>query len=87
VRHLPAAREAVRRACGEALRLVEEQPTSVDSDAWQGLADRLERAAEQLASVVHCLYEWPEPTDAAARESNLAIAMKRQPWRWENEAA
>jgi hypothetical protein len=36
------------------------------SDAWLQTGERLQRACKRLGSAVHCLREWPEPTDEYA---------------------
>jgi hypothetical protein len=40
--------------------------SAAHSDAWLALGERLQRDARRLASAVHCLYEWSEPSDDRA---------------------
>ncbi len=66
-----AAQEAARFASilrerlGEAVSLLDADPPP-HSDAWLELADTLRGACRRLGSSIHCLYEWPEPTDELA---------------------
>ncbi|HTU78964.1 MAG TPA: hypothetical protein VMF09_09420 [Solirubrobacteraceae bacterium] len=57
-----AMRQLFRETLDEADRLLTDEQT--DSDAWYALAPRVFMACNQLASVTHCLREWPEPDDA-----------------------
>lgn len=63
-----------RRDLGDALEqaasLLGEDPP-VHSDAWFELGERLQRAAWNLASAGHCLYEWAEPDDMRADVDDL----------------
>lgn len=54
-------RAELAEALGEGLRLLDR--TGVSSAVWMELSKRLARAAEHVASAVHCLNEWPEPDE------------------------
>jgi len=57
-------RDEVRSALDEATGVLD--AANPHSDAWFGLAERLQRSCWQLGSAMHCLYEWPEPDDVKA---------------------
>jgi hypothetical protein len=46
-------------------RMLDAEPPA-HSDAWLQTGERLKRACQRLGSAVHCLREWPEPTDEHA---------------------
>jgi N-acetylmuramoyl-L-alanine amidase len=57
-------RASLRASLSEAMRALDAPSTS--SDDWLALRHKLERDAHRLATVTHCLYEWPEPDDCRA---------------------
>jgi hypothetical protein len=38
--------------------------SAIDSQAWLSTGEALKTACSRLASAIHCLLEWDEPTDA-----------------------
>jgi hypothetical protein len=55
-------RAQARQALEEAVRLLDAE--DVPSDAWFGVAERLQAACWRVGSATHCLREWREPDDA-----------------------
>jgi DNA-binding MarR family transcriptional regulator len=55
-------RAEARESVEEAVRLLGAE--DVPSDAWFGVAERLQAACWRVGSATHCLREWREPDDA-----------------------
>ena len=53
------------------------------SEAWFLLGKRLEEACSRIGTAMHCLYEWAEPTDAAADVDEDYRRGRRNMWRWQ----
>jgi hypothetical protein len=53
---------------------------SAHSDVWIALARRLERHALVVASVTHCLHEWPEPRDDEREAHSLRPGLRDTGW-------
>ncbi len=52
--------------------------TVVPSDAWFELGEELAHACWRVGSASHCLYEWPEPSDARADIDDHTSAADRE---------
>jgi hypothetical protein len=61
---LPRLRAALRDELRDARVLLRDPGAS--SEDWFALAERLRLSAWRVGSATHCLYEWAEPSDAAA---------------------
>jgi len=59
-REIERVRESLRETITQAGALLD---TTVTSDTWFELAERLQRTAWRLGSVTYCLHEWAEPDD------------------------
>ncbi|HYM53920.1 MAG TPA: hypothetical protein VES97_01050 [Solirubrobacteraceae bacterium] len=55
--------EAVGEAALKTFLLLDAADGTVNSDAWFELGEQLGQAAWRLGSAIHCLHEWPEPSD------------------------
>lgn len=57
--------ERLRECLAEAMLLLDTDPRA-PSDMWFELAEALRNDSWRLGSAVHCLHEWPEPSDESA---------------------
>lgn len=80
---IPEFRAGLHHALTEANALLETTPEA-DSDTWFERGASLNRACRTLASATHCLYEWPEPSDARADIDDSKHRGRREIGRWDS---